>query len=231
MKKVIILILMCCLVLSYPKNTYAMENEDCNGDLNIEEGAEEYFLTQEDIIRNNRKMENVKKINQKGSRATTYYTLDVPTFQQETNYYCGPATVKQTVHFIKGASNSQSFYANALETTSAGTDMTKIPGVLRTYSGGDYNYVSIGDYTNWCNQLIGGLSTGLPPILDINTKNVSVWPYATSGHFLNVSGYNNNPTVKVRVTDPYVKGLGNHWYSGPDVYAANYAHFRQAMIW
>lgn len=79
----------------------------------------------------------------------------------------------------------------------------------------------------------GGLSTGLPPILDINTKNVSAWPYATSGHFLNVSGYHDNPYVgiRVRVTDPYEKGLGNNWYSGSDVYAANNAHFRKAMIW
>ena len=186
------------------------------------------------------KWKNIEQMKKRSAPSTVSYTLDVPTFQQEKNYYCGPATVKQTIHFLNGSSNSQSFYAgendlnnsNKLGTTSNGTDMTRIAPVLRYYTGADYNYVSIGTYNNWCEQIIGALSTGLPPIIDINTKNVSAWPYSTSGHFLNISGYSSNPyTISVRVTDPFEKGLGNHWYSGTVVYQANNNHFRQAMIW
>lgn len=240
MKKKIMALLICCMVLGLTQSVYAMEPEDCNGDLSIEEGAEEYVLTVEDALRNEQKWKNIEQMKKRSAPSTVSYTLDVPTFQQEKNYYCGPATVKQTIHFLNGSSNSQSFYAgendlnnsNKLGTTSNGTDMTRIAPVLRYYTGADYNYVSIGTYNNWCEQIIGALSTGLPPIIDINTKNVSAWPYSTLGHFLNISGYSSNPyTISVRVTDPFEKGLGNHWYSGTVVYQANNNHFRQAMIW
>lgn len=43
------------------------------------------------------------------------YTIEVPVFGQEINYYCGPATVKKIIHYIKGSSSSQSFYAGKRE--------------------------------------------------------------------------------------------------------------------
>ena len=47
MKKKIMALLICCMVLGFTQNVYATEPEDCNGDLSIEEGAEEYVLTVE----------------------------------------------------------------------------------------------------------------------------------------------------------------------------------------
>ena len=51
----------------------------------------------------------------------TFY-MDVPGYKQETTYYCGPATLKQTMQYINKRSLPQSAYASALGTTTAGTD-------------------------------------------------------------------------------------------------------------
>lgn len=39
-------------------------------------------------------------------------TLSVPTFEQELYYYCGPASIKETLHYINGSSLSQGTYAS-----------------------------------------------------------------------------------------------------------------------
>lgn len=74
---------------------------------------------------------------------------------------------------------------------------------------------------------------GCPAVLDINTENVEGWPYPTSGHFVNVSGYKKAAldVKEIRITDPYKLGLGNRWYSTDTLYQANENHFRQAFIW
>ena len=46
-------------------------------------------------------------------------TLNVPTFQQETSYWCGPACIKQSIHYINGSSASQSTYASSMGTSSS----------------------------------------------------------------------------------------------------------------
>lgn len=83
--------------------------------------------------------------------------------------------------------------------------------------------------------IIYNASQGIPVILDINTQNISSFPYATSGHFVNTSGVNfrvlsSGATTKVRITDPWTPGLGNRWYNSSTLYQANNAHFRQAFI-
>ena len=84
-------------------------------------------------------------------RAPLYYSLDVPTCQQINHYFCGPATVQQTIKYLTGKEGSQEQYANELGTSKEGTDMTQIAPVLTTHTGRGYVMSSIGDYTNWCN--------------------------------------------------------------------------------
>ena len=80
--------------------------------------------------------------------------------------------------------------------------------------------------------LIWGLHAKRPAVLDINTVNISAFPYNTNGHYVNVSGYDDRGgTNKVRITDPYWTGFGNKWYNETDVYNANNQHWRQSMIY
>ncbi|OLS02459.1 C39 family peptidase [Tissierella creatinophila] len=162
-----------------------------------------------------------------------YRTLSVPVFKQENGYYCGPATVKQVRHFIKGSSHSQSYYAGELKTSTSGTDMTVLSNYLKNNVKSNYIYASIGSYDSWMSKVNYGMRNSMPAVLDINTKNVSAFPYESIGHFVNTSGYDtkNGPGVKVRITDPNGPGLGNRWYNARDVYNANNNHFRKAMIY
>lgn len=94
-----------------------------------------------------------------------------------------------------------------------------------------YAYDSIGTESSWFDKIFVSVMNEQPAILDINTQNVSAFPYSSAGHFVNVSGYNAIGTKQVRITDPYVKGLGNRWYNATDLYTANSNHFRKAILW
>ncbi|WP_374722718.1 C39 family peptidase [Peribacillus tepidiphilus] len=168
----------------------------------------------------------------------TYKVLSVPSFKQETNYWCGPATTKQVLHYLTGSSKSQSDYASDLGTTTVGTDFTRIDDVLNKYqSKNTYVYASIGDYASWTSKTDWGLEHNYPAVLDLKITPSYMPKYTTTveGHILNVSGIDSrNSPVQMRLTDPFDQGgrgvtLGNVWHPHRGVYDANNAHFRKAM--
>lgn len=230
-KKIFLFILSTLFVIS--ANCLSIfANEDMNGDMTIEEGAEEYKITMEDMeVTQVKENEILKSKVNRANPDGVYYALSVPVFQQLNGYYCGPATVKQVVHFLNGSSSSQETYASQLGTTSAGTDMTRIASVLTNATGRKYLYTSIGSISTWSNYIEYGMRNKLPPVMDINTNSVSAFPYRSSGHFVNASGMDTKSGSKVRITDPYGPGLGNRWYQMSDVYNANNNHFRKAIIY
>lgn len=233
-KKFMVLMMVLSICASMNISVYAAEPID--GDLTIEEGANATLNTIENQRLLEQKRAQLEEIKEQLSmglyspRALDYNTLSITCFQQETNYWCGPATVKQVVHFLNGSSNSQAYYAEKLKTTEAGTDMTLIPGVIKAETGVEYAYDSIGTESSWFDKIFVSVMNSQPAILDINTMNVSAFPYSVGGHLVNVSGYDATGTKQVRITDPFVKGLGNRWYNATDLYTANSNHFRQAVV-
>lgn len=202
--------------------------QNLDGDLSLEEGAEVYIYTAEERIKSQARL---ALANQMRITFPTYTELSGPWFKQQNGYYCGPATVKQVLHYINGVSQSQDDYAAELGTTSAGTDMTRIPGVLNSHiSGYEYAYDDIGTAATWLNIVRTSLYNNKPAILDINTVGRKPpFPYESEGHFVNVSGYD-GVNAKVRITDPY-DDEQKRWYSVNDLYGANSAHWRKAIIW
>jgi hypothetical protein len=204
-----------------------------DGDMSIEEGGQPYKPNATDRKENQRKLDEMNKKSEIKPLVNFYYkTLNMQTFQQINGYYCGPATVKQTLHYLKGSSLTQESYASQLGTTTSGTDMTRIPGVLNNnYNGYVYSYIGIGTFYDWLGKVMYSLDGSRPAVIDIKATTGSNWPYTTNGHFLNVSGLEWIDTPKAMVTDPYIKGLGSNWYTAETVYNVNNAHFRQAIIW
>ena len=194
-----------------------------NGDMTIEEGAQPGIITQEAI-------EKELKLLRERVTFPSGCEINVTCYEQETNYWCGPATVKQVVKWITGTERAQSVYAQALGTTTAGTDMTRIPGVLNDYIDEQhYVYASIGTQSQWFSKIQSSVYYGRPAVLDLNTNDIDSFDYDSSGHFVNVSGYNVIDNT-VRITDPY-EGRGNVVHPADSLYEANNNHFRQAMIW
>lgn len=170
-------------------------------------------------------------------------TVGVTPFKQETSYWCGPATTKQVIHYLNGKSESQSYYAKKLGTTSGekgGTDFTVVDDVLNSLqSKYTYSYSTSDTKESWTYSIMYATDNYRPAVLDLKIRPKDLPNYRTGvkGHILNVSGYDfRSNTPRVRLTDPFDQGnrgetFGNKWYKLDGVYDANQNHFRQAIIW
>lgn len=203
---------------------------DVNGDLTYEEGAVDYISAD----MRQRETEKLQALHRMRVSYPSAIKMSITAFKQETNWYCGPATVKQVVHRINGSSLTQKEYADLLSTSTAGTDMTQIPDVVNTCIDEQYYvYSSIGTQDEWMEKIRSGIYNDRPAILDINTEALykqKKFPYTTSGHFVNTSGYSDTEDV-VYITDPHPNYTGTAKYSQDILYSANSAHFRKAIIW
>ena len=143
---------------------------------------------------------------------------NVPYFEQQNSYYCGPATAKQTIHYLSGGSISptQAAIAKVIGTTSSeGSSTTNITNWLKT-KGYYYYSVSLNNLT--LRDIVNYLATGIDyynypgmngiKITSAMKKDDGCWYYTTNGHILNASGikqyepdYQNS---KIQLTDPYI---------------------------
>ena len=155
-------------------------------------------------------------------------------FTQETDYYCGPATVKAVLNEINGTSSTQTVYANALGTTEDGTDMTKIAGVLNKYQK-EHTYIKdeIPSQSLWLTQIKNNIMAGYPVVLDIRVQDiVTGFPYTTQGHFVAVGGiYLPTGAYQVEIVDPHYDHSRVEWISADTVYEVNHAHPNDSYIY
>lgn len=159
--------------------------------------------------------------------------LKVNNYKQENGYYCGPATCKQVLSHYS-VNKTQKQLAKALGTTTDGTTMTNIPGVLNKYQDKHtykyYNYSSKDDFQK---KVLLSIANGYPVVIDIKTKNTSYasdWGYNTNGHYMNISAFNiKNNTITV--TDPHPTYCRVKAYKADLVYNVVNSHWRKAIIY
>lgn len=166
------------------------------------------------------------------SAATVNKQLAVTVFKQANSYYCGPATVKEVLNYMLGTSKTQDQYASDLGTTTDGTTMTNIPDVLNKYQSSCYYiYTEISSMSEWSSDVSFDINLNHPVVIDIKST-TSNWPYATSGHYMCISGYDNSgSTAYAWVADPHPTYYGTYKYTAEKVYTVNMAHFRHAIVW
>ena len=117
--------------------------------------------------------------------------------------------------------------------------MANIPKVLNDVLGDNYyiltKFSDLPYDSYWYLVIEESVYHRKPAILDINTYGIDSFPYKTTGHFVNLSGYDYSPgdgnPDQFRITDPFSKGFGNRWYNKGDLYQANYNHSNKAFIW
>ncbi|WP_312355723.1 C39 family peptidase [Aminipila sp.] len=161
--------------------------------------------------------------------------LKVSVSTQETGYYCGPATVKQTLTYINGKADSQSSIAKAIGTTTDGSALINMVGYVnekkQAYVGyeivQDPNIAEIQTCINYsCN-------IGNPIMCRLKFSKGGDWAYSTSGHYMNANGYKDYGGY-IYVTDPNIKRVdpssnGSYYVHVNSLYYATHNHFAQEM--
>ena len=142
----------------------------------------------------------------------TNRTLNVPTYQQETNYWCGPAAVKETLQFLNGSSLTQGQYANNMGTNSSiGTYVYKIRDELNSrQSKHYYQYEDINSETRFTQILIATVmnsDVGVPFILHAVTGSLYRYNGNSLNHYLVVNG-GDMANQKVTYVDSWAADYG-----------------------
>lgn len=180
-----------------------------------------------------------------------YKTIAVPHYKQETNYYCAPATLKQTLQYINGKSLSQSTYASSsyLNTEKVKfdgkrwtTDTKMLSNLNALQTSTEYDQGDVDSKEKLLYYISEDLNTkDVPTILIIKTINsnntkTNEWSYKAPGHFLNASGLKASGT-DIEVVDPYITWVvpaerdGTYWMKTQNVYQAVINHPCQAVQW
>ena len=162
----------------------------------------------------------------------TMKVLGVPYCQQEEDYYCGPATAKQTITYLAGSAESQDeiwrhVKADGLNATEG--------DFLKNYVNSKqdvniYGLTSPSSVSGMSQDVFYNLNRGVPVILWIKIQNTGGnWLYTTDGHFLNASGINTGGSL-IEVTDPYIGWVSGHnyisgkyWITAQEAYDATMA--------
>ncbi len=241
MRKVVSMLLSITILCVFSTHVFATEDipvqngtgylyENVDGDLSIEEGARPFIPNK-----------NIPSMNYNNNQAELFSTngfkkkLKMPHFRQENGYYCGPATVQQTISYVAKVTVSQKVLAKELGTTKDGTDMMNIAKVVNkriSGTGKSYTMRQIPDsQSDYAVNVYNALCAGKPVIIDIKATKSDGWKYRTNGHFLNISGVICNDSVNsIIVTDPNSKDKTNT-YDLSVVYKVNNKHFRRSYIW
>lgn len=167
-------------------------------------------------------------------------TLNVPVCKQENGYYCGPATVKQTLTCINNTAPSQSVIASAIGTTSAGSDLSSMVKYINNNIPIDeekeaYIIVQNPSRSNIQGMVNHGITWKQPVICRLCFEKGGSWIYTTAGHFMNANGYDNYGNL-IYVTDPNVQRVnsnlsGSYYVTIDELYNATANHFAQQMAY
>ena len=214
---------------------------DCNEIIPSEKEQLEEILSDTTLTEHQRESAEGKLDALKGKMTRGVYpakTIPVTCFDQSTSYYCGPATTKQTMHYITGKSDSQDKIAKALNTTTAGTDGHNIVSYLNAHQTRS-NYIiatnpSTSDFKTKLDVSIRNYN--IPPIVRARFSKTGSWSYPTDGHYMNISGFDKNIS-HVELTDPNIRRAnksnhtGKYYVTIGEIIKAINDHPRQEYYW
>lgn len=142
-----------------------------------------------------------------------FATLPVPVCKQENGHYCGPATAQQLIRlFGNDYATTQEDIANSMGISEKGSSLSQIVKYVEKSGYAVYRILknlSIEEMHRLIGANISSYYT--PPIGRLKFWKVGNWPYKTSGHFLNISGYdytNHSDAIEeceIRLTDPNIQ--------------------------
>ncbi len=170
--------------------------------------------------------------------------------EQETTYWCGPATMQMITWGWTKRRKSQQHWADRLGTTSGGTAITDMVRVVNAATGwdrasraGTYIALDISGYglTRWSKLLMRHVAGYRAPVVLHPILLKKYYPYLdddASGHFQVGRGYDKNGRKPTQIgyfepwnqqrfdpSEPYISRV--QWRGAYRSYRANRAHFQQ----
>ena len=165
--------------------------------------------------------EKVFAVSNVSPTSLTYFVekLDIPVYEQQKNYYCGPANIKMVVQYLEGSSDNQSVYANYMGTDSyQETNAYDMYRALNHYTSKSWVETWHYDLTtsSFANLVKSNIDSNKPLILNTVTTPLYVYNGVGLSHYITVSGYS------------YPASFGDSdWYQYlyyVDPYRANYGN-------
>lgn len=163
--------------------------------------------------------------------------LGVKVFTQENDHFCGPATVKQTLHYINGYSSSQDTIARAIGTNDRGSNLEPMVDYINDHKdyGSTYVIISRPSKSKILRMVEYAVEHKTPVVCRLRFERTGSWKYETRGHFLNANGYNSYGD-EILLTDPNIKNVrpsagGSYWVTLQELYDATNDHFAQEMAY
>ncbi len=187
--------------------------------------------------------ENSYEVNAQISDLGVSYLISVTNYRQEKTYWCGPASVRQSLSFHKVKSGSsaslpsQSTIASLAGTTSSGSTTTGLKSAINYYASvfkfenDKYvvgNLIGLENPKGTFESRIKGdlsLKTNAPIIL-VRTDKLDYYNGHRTRHYVTLSGYARDPNgnKSLRIVDPHYNDsyFGIHWEPFDNVYSAVY---------
>ncbi len=183
----------------------------------ILEQAPEYYSKEHlnEMKKNNIKIDKYikenysnEKLDEISIKSGANKNLTVPLYQQEKDYYCGPASAKMLLKYVKGTLYTQASLATAMGTTrSNGTLVYKLTNTLNSKLGSsEYEYVLDSDY-EFGNSLIYCIDKSKPIVCHVDTSALPIYNGTSCGHYIVSIGYSwyasgSSGYSKVKYNDP-----------------------------
>lgn len=182
---------------------------------------------------------NIYRIDKAISRSTSKSSakLNVWVATQQNDYYCGPATVQQTLTYTNGSSASQDTIASAIGTTKAGSALSNMVSYVNDHindgSHVGYDIISDPNVAQIQSTIEYACNIGHPIMCRLKFSKGGDWAYSTNGHFMNANGYKDYGEY-IYVTDPNIKRVnssasGSYYVHVNSIYHGTHDHFAQEM--
>ncbi|SJZ92138.1 C39 family peptidase [Anaerorhabdus furcosa] len=150
----------------------------------------DYYYSQEQVEARSELQSKV--YNKPSTRSGSSRNLSVNGFEQETKYYCGPASVQIIMNYKRGIKPSQSSIASSMGTTTSGTNQDRMVTYLNkseNLGGNSYVKVSTGQIA-LSKGISYSIDSNYPVILNVQPETLPGYAgYTSSGHYIVGTGY------------------------------------------
>ncbi|MEG0615233.1 MAG: C39 family peptidase [Oscillospiraceae bacterium] len=139
-------------------------------------------------------------------------------YPQETNYTCGPASLRMALNFLTGINYPESTLSTCCGTSTAGTSLTKMAECINSKQSKNGYVARYGETKETMKDNIysGIVTNNAPPIIGVKETRSSGWPFDLEKHFIVVHSVTSDES-EVGVADSWSGFKGDYTHISYDI--------------